>query len=281
MNNKLFVGDSNVYIFDYFRKYGAKIIKFKGAPMKGIVNKNDNYQALINNINRFKTTDLFLVFGVVDLNFYYYFKKYKEKKSNIFEDMKIYAKEYVKVVSELNVKNKTIIGILPSPIKDKYFRESLKIYGILSEDIANTIPEEDLLMVNRNKRIENINNILEEECKKYNVNFCNIFPVITKEYELIKLFSLGKYGKYNIHHKYEYLFIIFIKTCLNFLIKDKDFDKILNELKSVFNKYIKNRIYEDTKENHADKSKEDKDALYKKTKFSKKKILKFINNNSK
>jgi hypothetical protein len=278
MNNKLFVGDSNVYIFDYFRKYGAKIIKFKGAPMKGIVNKNDNYQALINNINRFKPTDLFLVFGVVDLNFYYYFKKYKENKSNVFEDIQKYAKEYVKIVSELNVKNKYIIGILPSAIKDKYFREALTIYGILSEDIVNTIPEEDLLMVNRNKRIEIINNILEEECKKYNVNFCNIFPIITKEYELIKLFSLGKYGKYNIHHKYEYLLVIFIKNCLNFLIKDKDFDKILDELKSVFNKYIKNRIYEDTKENHANKSKEEKDKLYKKTKFSKKKILKFINN---
>ncbi len=277
MNNKLFVGDSNVYIFDYFRKFGAKIVKFKGAPMKGIVNKNENYKLLLNNINRFKPTDLFLVFGVVDLNFYYYFKKYKENKQNIFEDMKNYAKEYVKVVSELNVKNKYIIGILPSPIKDKYFRETLKIYGILPEDIANTITEDDLLMVNRNKRIEIINNILEEECKRYNVNFCNISSIITKDYQLIKLFSLGKYSRYNIHHRYEYLLIIFIKKCLNFLIKNKDFDTIVDELKSVYNNYIKNRIYDDLKERHTKKTKEEKDALYKKTKFSKKKILKFIN----
>ena len=154
MNNKLFVGDSNVYIFDYFRKYGAKIIKFKGAPMKGIVNKNDNYTSLLNSINRFRATDIYLIFGVVDLNFYYYFKKYKENKQNIFEDMQKYAKEYVKVVSELNVKNKYIIGILPSAVKDKYFRKTLSIYPILTEDVAKTIPEEDLLMVNRNKRIE-------------------------------------------------------------------------------------------------------------------------------
>jgi hypothetical protein len=232
---------------------------------------------LLNSINRFRITDIYLIFGVVDLNFYYYFKKYKENKQNIFEDMQNYAKEYVKVVSELNVKNKTIIGILPSPIKDKYFRETLSIYPILTEDVAKTIPEEDLLMVNRNKRIETINSILEEECKKYNVNFCNIFPLITKEYKLIKLFSLGKYSRYNIHHRYEYLLIIFIKMCLKFLIKDRDFDKIVDELKSVYNDYIKNRIYDDSKEKHTEKTKEEKDALYKKTKFSKKKILKFVN----
>jgi hypothetical protein len=145
----------------------------------------------------------------------------------------------------------------------------------LTEDVAKTIPEEDLLMVNRNKRIEIINNILEEECKKYNVNFCNIFPIITKEYKLIKLFSLGKYSRYNIHHRYEYLLIIFIKTCLKFLIKDRDFDKIVDELKSKFNNYIKNRIYDDLKKIHAYKTKEEKDKLYKRTKFSKKKILKF------
>jgi hypothetical protein len=147
----------------------------------------------------------------------------------------------------------------------------------LTEDVAKTIPEEDLLMVNRNKRIETINSILEEECKKYNVDFCNIFPLITKEYKLIKLFSLGKYSRYNIHHRYEYLLIIFIKMCLKFLIKDRDFDKIVDELKSVYNDYIKNRIYDDSKEKHTEKTKEEKDALYKKTKFSKKKILKFVN----
>ena len=277
MNNKLFVGDSNVYIFDYFRKFGAKIIKFKGSPIKGIVNKNEIYQSIIQNINKFKPTDLFLIFGVVDLNFYYYFKKYKENKENIFEDMKEYVKEYVKVVSEMNVKNKYIIGILPSAVKDKYFRETLKIYGILPEDVANSIPEEDLSMVNRNKRIENINSILEEECKKYNINFCNIFPFITKDYELIKLFSLGKYGKYNIHHKYEYLLVVFIKTCLHFLIKGKDLDNIIDELKSEFNKYVKDRIYVDYKKNHANKTKEEKDKLYKQTKFSKNKITKFLN----
>jgi hypothetical protein len=65
--------------------------------------------------------------------------------------------------------------------------------------------------------------------------------------------------------------------CLKFLIKDRDFDKIVDELKSVYNDYIKNRIYYYSKEKHTEKTKEEKDVLYKKTKFSKKKILKFVN----
>lgn len=277
MNNKLFVGDSNVYIFSYFTKYGVKVIKYKGSPIKGIVNKNEIYQKIIENINKFKPTDLFLVFGIVDLNFYYYFKKYTENKEDIFEDIKEYVKEYVKIVSEMNVKNKNIIGILPSAIKDRYFRESLQIYGIISKDTADKIPKEDLLMVNRNKRTEIINSILEEECKKYNINFCNIFSFITKDHKLVKLFSLGKIGTRNIHHRYEYLLIVFIKTCLNYLIKGKNLNSIIDELKIKFNNYIKDKIYVDIKKTHTNKTKEEKDKLYKQSKFSKKKITKFIN----
>ncbi len=281
MNNKLFVGDSNVYIFEYLRKFGARVIKFKGGPMKGIVNKNENYTAILNYINRFSVTDIFLIFGVVDLNFYYYFKKYKENNSNILEDIKNYAKEYVKIVSELNVKNKYILGILPSPIKDEYFRGSLVGYGILTEDIVSKIPADDLTMVNRNKRIEIINNVLEIECKKYNINFCNIFPLITKDYKLNKLFSLGSYGESNIHHKYEYLFAVFVNSCLKFLIKDKDFIKILDQLKATFNNYIKDRIYINKTEKFANQTKEERDKIYNKTKFSRKKILKFLKSKNK
>ena len=157
----------------------------------------------------------------------------------------------------------------------------------MTEEIAKTIPEYDLLMVTRNKRIEIINNILEEECKKYNINFCNIFPFITKEYKLQKVFSLEKISRYNIHHSYEYLLIIFICTCFKFLIEDKNFENIMNELKLVNNTYIKDKIYSKKKNDSYDsynsynsyKTKEERDALYKITKFSKKKILKFVKNN--
>jgi len=271
MYNLLFIGDSNVYIFNYFRKFGAKIVKFKGAPIKGLVNKNDNYRALISNIKRFKPDHIFLIFGVVDLNFYYYFKKYKENKKNIFEDIKTYVKDYVKMVSELDVKNKYILGILPSPIKDKYFRDTLVGYGILTEEEVKNVTDDDIMMVNRNKRIEQINNILKTECEKYNINLCDIFPFTTKKYKLRKLFSLGTYSRLNIHHRYEYLLIIFINSCLSFLTKDKDMNIIINDLEKIFNDYISDRIYD-----KEELTKEEKDKLYEKTKFDKEKIINFI-----
>ena len=89
-------------------------------------------------------------------------------------------------------------------------------------------------MVTRNKRIEIINNILEKKCKKYNIKMCNIYPFITKEYKLQKVVSLGKISRYNIHHRYEYLLIIFISTC---------FENIVNELKLVYKIYKKDKIY--------------------------------------
>ena len=38
------------------------------------------------------------------------------------------------MVYELDVKNKYIIGILASPIGDKYFRNALSIYEIMTEE---------------------------------------------------------------------------------------------------------------------------------------------------
>ena len=272
MNKYLFLGDSNVYIFDYLKNYGAKIVKFKGTPIKGIVNKNENYEKIINIIQRFRPEYIFLIFGVVDLNFYYYFKKYRENKIDIFEQIKLYVKEYVKIVSELNVKNKYIIGVLPSQIRDKYFKITLKAYGILTEEEIKKISESDLSIQNRNKRIEEINNIIQNECKKYNINFCNIYNLTTKKYKMRKIFTLGEYGRVNIHHRYEYLLLIFINSCLSFLTKNIDYDKVISDLEKEFNDYISERIFKNKQLN-----KDEQNKLYEKTRFNKEKITKYIN----
>lgn len=274
MNNRVFFGDSNVNIFEYFKKFGAKVIKFKGAPIKGLVNKNDNYMKIVDIIARKKPTVIVMIFGIVDINFYYYRKKYIENNLDIFENMKSYVKDYVKIVSELNVVDKYIIGILPSIIKDKYFRSSLEHYIGLSPEIAKSIPDEYIMMVGRNQRTEIINNILAMECKKYNINFCNIFPYITKNYKTISLFSLGEYSNYNIHPKYEYILIVMIAKCLTFLVDHIDVRIMINDLKSMFNEYIKSRIYFQLPDRR--KTNEEKDSLYRATKFSRKKILKFL-----
>ena len=62
MKRSLFVGDSNVYIFNYLKKYKARVIKFRGSPMKGIVNKNDNYNEITTEIKKYKPEYIFLIF---------------------------------------------------------------------------------------------------------------------------------------------------------------------------------------------------------------------------
>lgn len=272
MNKSIFYGDSNVYIFKYLEKYGTRIVKFRGGPIKGIVNKNENYERIVREVDKFSPENIFLIFGVVDLNFYYYFKKYgQDNKMNVYDDIKKYVIEYVKIVSELNVKNKYILGVLPSQIRDKYFKITLKGYGILTQEQIEKIPESDLTMYSRNKRIEEINNIMEEECKKYNINFCSIYKYTTRNYKMRKIFTLGAYSRINIHHRYEYLFLIFVNTCLKFLIKDKDYNRIVSDLQKEFNEYVKVRIY-----NNKNRTQEQNDKLYEKTKFYKDKINTYI-----
>ena len=54
----------------------------------------------------------------------------------------------------------------------------------------------------------------------------------------------------------------------------------MNELKLVNNTYIKDKIYSTKNDSYNSyKTKEEQDALYKITKFSKIKILKFVKNN--
>lgn len=67
-----------------------------------------------------------------------------------------------------------------------------------------------------------------------------------------KIFSLGEYSRFNVHHRYEYLFLIFINSCLSFLTKKLDYDKIVLDLEKEFNDYIKLKIF-NSKKIHVDK----------------------------
>ena len=65
-----------------------------------------------------------------------------------------------------------------------------------------------------------------------------------------------------------------IAKCLTFLVDHIDVRIMINDLKSMFNEYIKSRIYFQLPDRR--KTNEEKDSLYRATKFSRKKILKFL-----
>jgi len=112
----------------------------------------------------------------------------------------------------------------------------LKNYDTLNKQQLKNIDDSDISIEIRNQRVIQMNQLLENHCKKYNMNFCNIFDYITKNSLLDDIFYL-KHNPSNIHQKYEYLLIVFLNTCLKFLKQYYDYDTLLNEIEIKFNKY--------------------------------------------
>ena len=86
-------------------------------------------------------------------------------------------------------------------------------YNIFNDDNINLISDnDDIDIISRNKRILILNDILKKECLKYNINYCDIYDLITDNYVLNDIFYLK--NPYNIHQKYEYLLFIYLFNCL-------------------------------------------------------------------
>ena len=173
------------------------------------------------------------MFGVVDINFYYYYKKYVQNESDILDKMYSYTKNYIELIDSLPVKQKYILGILPSHIKTEDFKSTLKKYirDDMSDEQINMIPDEDIDIKMRNIRVKNMNNLITKYCdEKNNVNFCNIYDYITDNDELKSIFHLK-------HNKY--LLVVYLNKYMKFLLKYYDYDMLLKRMEKNFNKYFK------------------------------------------
>jgi len=217
-------GDSFVNIFQSLKGNKFKIIKFKGALIQGLVNKNENYYNMKKILKGNNYDYAFFVFGNVDLNFYFYKKKYIDGVSEdiIIDTILNNAEKYVRLINTLsNIKNKYILNVFPSTISDKNFKYVLGKYFILPENKLNNVENENIKYKNRNMYMIKFNNLLEKYCNIYNVNYCNIYNEITnsKKY-LDKIFKLN-HNPYNIHFNNEYILIVFLHYCLSFLSNKK------------------------------------------------------------
>lgn len=232
-------GDSFIKMFSTLAGKSFKICKYKGAPIKGIVNRNENYK---NILERLKTPyDYgFFGFGQVDFFFYYYKKKYIDGDNQILDKMYEYAETYVKLISELkNIKNKIIFGVLPSHIANHNYKKFLMIYGVFTEENINLLADEyDYDYTIRNLRIIHFNELLEKYCKIYGVIFCNVYNNLVDAngnmYEILLL----KHNTLNVHINYEMLLFVYLKKCLNFLLKYYGLEKIYTSAERNYNKYI-------------------------------------------
>lgn len=281
MKQFIVFGTSFVNIFYSLISDNFQIKKFPGAMIKGLLNKNENYKIIINILKNNYYNYAFFIFGTPDCNFYFFKKKYVDKvNDNIIEKTILNnAKKYVQMVSKFNnIENKYILNIGPPAILNyNDFKKSLLHYNVLNEDQIKLLDKKDIEYKSRYNRFVNFNKILEIECKKYNINFCNIFDLLLNNKKYIdKKFRLSTV-KFNVHFNFENVLIIYINTCLSFL-KDKkiflSYDKLKKKiLKSHINyiKYLNSRYNLNEKQNFY------KLNFIKIEKFINKKILKIKN----
>lgn len=235
-------GDSFVNIFLSLKNDNFDVIKYKGAPIKGLINKNEHYENMVSVLNK-KYYDIgFFVFGQVDWTFYYYYKKYYQKEDvNIYE----FAERYVKMISELpNIKEKYILNVQPSSIRTNNYIDMLKIYRTNKNiDYIDAIPKKDILLKKRQSRLIKFNKLLKYYCNKYNVHFVDAFDkMINKEnYHINKIFLL-KYSPKNIHINFERTLLTYIKCCIQFITKYYDIDKLLQKMEKSYNQYMKHKL---------------------------------------
>ena len=230
-----------------------KICKYKGAPIKGLLNKNENYNRILNTLT-FNNYDYgFFGFGQVDFFFYYYKKKYIDNDKDILIKMYNGAEEYVKLIASLkNIKNKIILGILPSHIKNGNYKQFLINYGIFNESNINLITDNnEINYIVRNSRIIHYNNLLSKYCKIYKIKFCNVYDYLIDTNGNVNKIILLTHNQLNIHVNYEVLLFVYLKTCLKFLLNYYDINIIYKIAEYNYNKYMRSKNLD--KEHHFDK----------------------------
>jgi len=244
----LAIGSSSVNIFKALESKDFTIFKFKGISMKSIINETKHYHLLLKFLNN-KTFDYCIhVFGEVDLNFYYYYKKFiMNEEPNIFKIPQLYC-NLIKTLP--NIKKHIVINVPYSPTSTDFFILQLKTYLFDYADQINNqlIPKEECSIKFRQTMIDKFNILLEKNCIINNYKFINFNKyIINKNYTVNKLFIIT-YSPVNIHLFFEHvLLVILYKTDLHFLNNEnleykmnKDFDewKIYKKKKALLKKRL-------------------------------------------
>jgi len=245
-------GDSFSNIFLTLKSFGVTIYKFKGATIKGLLNKNENYNKILSVLEKNHYDIGIFVFGFVDLNFYYYHKTYKTDNTDVFDTIMKYSKDYVDFIASLpNIKKKVIIGVMPSPVDNENFIKSIIIYGSLDENDVKKIKPIDYSIYTRNNRTFDFNLQVERYAKQSDIYCCNqYYNLIDSNYDIYEIFKLP-HNQHNIHINFEYMLVYLLNTCMRFLLKYFNYNSIIKKAAKNYDEYMKNKsnqydiIYED------------------------------------
>lgn len=247
MKKKNFIafGSSFVNIFYSLKSDNFQIKQFPGAMIKGLLDKNKNYEKIVNILENNYYNYAFFIFGTPDCDFYFFKKKYVDNIEPKIIEKSILdnAKKYVKMVSEFpNIENRYILNVGPPAVLNyNDFKKALLHYTVLNQEQIKLVDKKDIEYKSRYNRFVNFNKVLQIECKKYNINFCNIFDILLNDKKYIdKIFRLDT-AKFNVHLNFENVLIVYINTCLSFL-KDKkiylSYDIVKKKIMKAHNNYI-------------------------------------------
>ena len=269
MYETIIFGGSYARIFKYFL---PNVTIYKGATIKGLLNKNNNYINILNKLENKYENGIFH-FGITEFQIYYILKRYINKidHDTLIKNIYNFAEQYVKLISELpNLNNKYICNILPSVINSSYLDEYININiksqgNILDEDIKNI---KIYLTTKINKYIKKFNKLLKKYCKIYNIYYVNIYKLLYDKNKKIKEFLIiNNIFKDETHMRYGYLFLYYVSyTKLKFLIKDINLKELINQIKNDENNFLINKLEKMNIEKYFDKYK-----------FNSKIILKILN----
>lgn len=247
----LIFGDSFIGPFSLIKDNNLKLYKFKGATMKGLGKcDNENRKKIINTINKNKNMNCIIFnFGQVDLYFSYYYNKFINNKKFMMTSI---IKKYVEFINSLNCNNcnKIIFAVYPSPIIDENIFNVLLAYGILSNNVVNSISNSDKKKVSnfifRYNMYLKFNNLLEKYCKLNKINFINLDSFLLDKNKKIKSKFLDPVSKFNIHLLWESLIPIILSQILcckiNKIYKinlKKSYNNFIKQKKNNFNKKYK------------------------------------------
>jgi hypothetical protein len=255
--NTIVFGSSFSDVFLPLESNKLKIMKFRGAMIKGLLDKNENYHIINETLKNNKYDNGIFMFGDPDCIFYFFKKKYVDNVDDkiIKENIMLNAAKYVEYVSNLkNITNIYICSVFPpNIISGDNFRKSMYIYRTFNEETCNRFLKKNFKYSNRLQIVLDFNDVLEKECKKHNIVFCNITKyLLNSKNKLSKIFRYP-FNPCNVHLCFESVLIVYINKCFRFLIDN--YKNVVEDIKIHNYNYIYESYIQYFKKNEIEKNK--------------------------
>ncbi|KAG7343304.1 hypothetical protein IV203_021249 [Nitzschia inconspicua] len=204
----LFFGDSFVRLFGLIDNPNIKVRAFKGASAKGIGRDgNGNRTEILQQVQQLQPDRVVLCFGNVDVHLSYYYTKYGTDGPTI--DLRAVAQKYVEFAATLPVNRVHIVGVYPSPLSEENVAPSLRAYHAISHDTV--VSQEDICIHNRQRRVQNFNQMLQQECEKTSVAFDSAFSEMVDCRTNALKPAFQDVSLYNIHVVWETTILVWLQ----------------------------------------------------------------------